>query len=88
MLLDPSVADAPRMIYTVSLVGDGPGKYVRAAGSDGEAVPVAEGRGLTWSPDDTRLAFRDPRGRLLVLDLDTGLLEILFRGGGADWRPF
>ena len=70
----------PRVVFTLDI-------------TTGELVRVTEGLAPTWSPDDTRLAYNDSTGKVSTVDLATGDITKLTKGGrGAalwpDWRRF
>jgi Tol biopolymer transport system component len=57
--------------------------------STGVVTSIASGSCPTWSPDDSKIAFTNPNGRIAFVTLATGQVQALRQSGSmADWRRF
>ncbi|MEE9505683.1 MAG: hypothetical protein V3V98_00870 [Thermoplasmata archaeon] len=71
---------ADGVIYTVDI-------------DSGTAVPVVEGSGPSWSPDNSKIVYKQPASKpntqnLGTYEFSTGNINTLAKGNQPDWRRF
>jgi Tol biopolymer transport system component len=79
--------DMARVAF-VHTSGEGRGVHVSDASNLGEAVFLSNGGGPTWSPDGTRVAYRDGSAGISIFDFrDSTEVSLTRHGSGARWSP-